>query len=223
MKNWRVIVPIVLLLFACSMASAGTVTLDLTGLQNLEPIGNYFNGGLGGMGSGPGPNYGITFGPDSLAIISALQGGTGNFQSNPSNGPIAFFLSGPGDVMNVAAGFDTGFSFYYSSAGDGSVSVYSGPDGTGSLLAALTLPSNFDSACAPGATTSFCTWNEIGVSFAGMAQSVIFSGAANEVGFDSITMGSPVVPPAVPEPTTLTLLGTGLASLVTLIRKKLSS
>ncbi|MFZ3364868.1 MAG: hypothetical protein WA153_15595, partial [Candidatus Acidiferrales bacterium] len=124
---------------AAVSAKAGTITLTFEGLQNLEPIDNYYNGGLGGFGSGPGSNYGIVFGSDSLAVISNLDGGTGNISNLPSGDTAAFFLSGAGDVMDVSAGFSTGFSFFYSAPGfGGTVDVYSGLDGTGTLLAALT-------------------------------------------------------------------------------------
>jgi len=35
--------------------------LTFAGPQDQEPILNYYNGGLRGSGSGPSPNYGITF------------------------------------------------------------------------------------------------------------------------------------------------------------------
>ena len=98
------------------VGAQASIVLDFAGLQNLEPIMNYYNGGLGGLGSGPGPNLGIVFGADSLAIISADRGGTGNYSLNPGVN-IASFLTGTGDIMDVAAGFDTGFSFYYSAEG----------------------------------------------------------------------------------------------------------
>src|SRR5262245_60609999 len=105
---------IALLAILPGVARSSVVTLTFEGLQNLEPIESYYNGGLGGFGSGPGPNYGIVFTPDSLAVISAAAGGTGNISNLPSGDTAAFFLSGSGDTMNVAAGFTTGFSFYYS-------------------------------------------------------------------------------------------------------------
>jgi len=181
-------------------ARAGTITLTFDGLKNSEPINNYYNGGIGGFGSGPGPNYGITFTSDSLACISVLVvGGECNFSNVPAPGTneSAFFLTGAGDTMNVPAGFNTGFSFYYA-AGlyPGSVSVYSGLDGTGTLLAMLTLPTN-GSYC--DGKTFYSCWSQIGVSFAGTAKSVIFSGSANYIGFTDITVGLAVVPsPPIP-------------------------
>lgn len=156
-------------------ALGGSITMDFEGLQNQEQILNYYNGGTGGLGSGPGANYGVVWGPDSLALNS------GNYGNNPSQPGIAFFLSGPGDVMNVAAGFDTGFSFFYAANIAGSVDVYSGLNGTGTLLASLTLPVT---------ANPYYVWNPVGVSFSGTAHSAVFGGSANYIGFDNITLGS---------------------------------
>jgi hypothetical protein len=114
----------------------------MRGLGDEEPILNYFNGGLGGNGSGPGPADCIVFSSNSLALISESQGGTGNLDNNPSGGPVAFFLSGAADTMNVAAGFTTGFSFYYTSTEDDSITEWSGLNGTGTELADIALNAN---------------------------------------------------------------------------------
>ena len=136
---------------------------------------------------------------------------------------IIYFLSGAGDVMDVPAGFDTGFSFYYSAVVyPGTVEVFSGLDGTGSLLASLDLavtPSGGAPECTYGA---YCPWVPIGVSFSGTAESVVFSGSANYIGFDNITLGSNVPVPGVPEPATLTLFGSGLLGLAKLARRRRS-
>src|SRR5581483_5833459 len=47
--------------------SHAAIVLDFQGLQNNEPIDNFYDGGLGGFGSGPGPNDGISFTSNSLA------------------------------------------------------------------------------------------------------------------------------------------------------------
>jgi hypothetical protein len=202
-------------------ARAGTVVLTFEGLQNLEPVMSYYNGGLGGFGSGPGPNYGITFGSDSLAIISGAAGGSGNFSGAPTMPTVVFFLSGPGDVMDVPAGFATGFSFFYSAiAYPGSVSVYSGLDGTGSLLASLGLPVT-PSGGAPQCTYGqYCPWFPVGVSFDGTAESVIFSGSANYIAFDNITLGASTPVGVTPEPATLALFGSGVLGVVGLVRRR---
>src|SRR6185369_933934 len=75
---------------AIARPCAAGVTLTFDGLQNGEPIGNYFNGGTGGLGSGPGPNWGITFN-GSNGVANAKMG--------------AAVIVG-GAVINVAAGFE---------------------------------------------------------------------------------------------------------------------
>jgi hypothetical protein len=179
----------VLLAGSC-YAQTSTVTLTFEGLQDEEPIGNYYNGGLGGLGSGPGPNYGITFGSAALAIVSQATGGSGNFSGNPSGNTTGFFLSGGGLIMNVAGGFTGGFSFYYAAAFSGGVvTVYSGANGTGTVISTLTLPVTGDK-CNP--LYDFSCWTSQGVSFNGVAMSVNFSGTANQIAFDNITLGSSV-------------------------------
>lgn len=191
------------LLGGASAASAAPIVLTFEGLGDQEAIDSYYAGGFGGNGSGPGPNYGITFGSDSLALIEGSAGGSGNFSNPPSGVTVAFFLSGPGDVMDVPAGFDTGFSFYYADqvGFTGNVSVYSGLDGTGTLLASLSLPSTPD---------PYNVWVPMGVAFSGTAESAIFSGSADYIGFDNITLGA-ATPGGVPEPAawTMMLLGVG--------------
>ena len=47
-------------LVVCNSAAKAQVVLDFVGLQDDEFVQNFYNGGLGSEGSGPGPNYGIT-------------------------------------------------------------------------------------------------------------------------------------------------------------------
>src|SRR5438876_738257 len=134
----KLLVAIGCVLLVAPQARAATVVLDFEGLQNLESILNFYNGGTGSLGSA-GPNYGIQFGADALSVIDSDNGGSGNIANEPSPSTAAFFLTGPGDIMNVAAGFDTGFSFFYTAASDGTVTVYDGLNGSGSVLATLLL------------------------------------------------------------------------------------
>jgi len=205
-------------------AKANTV-LTFEGLQALEPVMNYYDGGLGGDGSGPGPNYGITFSSNSIALIEGEDGS--NFQGEPSPDTVMGFLTGTGDIMNVPAGFTTGFSFYYTTLFHiGEVDVYSGLNGTGTLLKSLSLPLTpagmEGSSQCPG-PYQFCPFEPIGVSFSGTAESVDFSDNANSITFDNITLGdsTPVgptpPPPSIPEPASMALLGLGLTA-VSLIR-----
>jgi hypothetical protein len=107
--------------------------------------------------------------------------------------------------MNYPAGFNTGFSFFYASGNStGTVNVYDGINGTGSLLASFPLSATGLNG-APDPTGAFSPFVAVGVSFGGTAQSVDFVGAANRIGFDNITFGS-AVPTGVPEPSTYAAL-----------------
>jgi len=216
------VLALVLCLSLVAPAAKAAVVLNFTGLQNEEQVLNYYNGGLGGNGSGPGPNYGITFGADSLALISAAAGGGGNNFNQPSGSNTGlFFLSGTADVMDVAAGFTTGFSFYESGPYGGNVSVYSGLDGTGTLLASLALPATPVGSTDGGIVNGYYSvWAPVGVTFSGTAESVDFSGTANYIVFDAITLGSSTPnPTATPIPGGLLLFGPGLAGLVAIRRR----
>jgi len=221
MKKWMLLA-VVATLFVSQVVMAGTMVLTFDQLGNEEPVENYYAGGLGGFGTGPGPNYGITFESNALAVTSLAQGGSGNFDGEPSCCNIVFFLSGQGDVMNVAGGFTTGFSFFYSApVFPGSVTVWSGPDATGTELADISLPLTPDGKTyGPPCSGSYdyCPWVPIGVSFSGTAESVNFSGTANYIGFDDITLGSST--PGTPEPATLLLFGSGMLGVVRQIRRR---
>ena len=195
-------------------ASAAVIVLDFEGVGDFNPVGDYYNGGAG-------PNYGVSFSPATLAIVDADAGGGGNFANEPSPNTIMFFLEADNAILNFAAGFDTGFSFFYSSSTAASVNVYDGLDGTGNLLGTLSLTAQGFDNCTGDPSGDFCNWSPVGVSFAGTARSINFGGTANQTGFDNITFGSasPGGGTDVPEPGTLGLLGLGLAG-VGLMRRR---
>jgi hypothetical protein len=122
--------------------------------------------------------------------------------------------------MDVPAGFDTGFSFNYTAINSpGSVSVFSGLDGTGTLLATLAIPTTTSGPC-PGYNAPFCPFFPDGISFAGIAMSVEFSGVANQIVFDDITFGSSTPGGVVPLPATAPLFATGLGVIGLLARRR---
>ena len=179
------------LILLCSMLAQAHAVQVLTfeGLQDLEGILGFYNGGAGSLGSGPGPNLGVSFTAGALAVIDADAGGSGNFANEPSPDTVGFFLNAPSMSMNVPTGFSTGFSFYYSTAQPGSVAVYDGLNATGNLLAVLALnPLTMSGSGDP--TGFFNTWAPVSMTFGGLAKSVDFSGAASLVAFDNITLGS---------------------------------
>jgi hypothetical protein len=213
----KALLVLTVLIAMCSVrAFADPVTLTFAGIGDQVAIGNFYNGGAGG-------NLGIAFGPDALALISDLNGGSGNFSNvpPPSVNTAAFFLSGSGDVMNVAAGFTTGFAFSYSAVSDpGTVTVWSGLNDTGTLLETINLPVT-GNLC--DGKTNFSCWVNTGGSFSGTAESVDFSGTANQIAFTNITLGAATVPSTVPEPSSLVLLGSGILGLAGAARRKLTA
>lgn len=207
-----------LMIAVTGAASAAPFVLTFEGLKNLEAVENFYNGGTGSMGS-TGPNFGVEFLPNALAIIDADAGGSGNFGGEPSPDTILFFLEDDAAIMNVAAGFDTGFSFFYTAINNpGFVYVWDGLDGTGNLLATLNLPLTTNNG-APDPTGAFSPLVATGVAFNGIAKSVSFGGVGNQIGFDNITFGSDT-PIGTPDGgMTLTLLGGALLGLESLRRR----
>jgi hypothetical protein len=206
-------------------ANATTIVLTFDGLQDEEEVLNYYDGGFGSLGSGPGPNYGITFNSDALALIEDQDGGSGNFAGVPEGDTSLAFLSGSAATMNVPAGFTAGFSFYYSAIHDsGTINVWSGLNDTGTLLTTLTLPvTPSEVGSNPECTMAdeeFCPFFAFGVTFSGTAMSVDFSGTENQIGFDNITLGSAVPGSGTPEPVTSSLLAIGLVSFAAISRRQ---
>lgn len=214
-------------LFVAQAAHAAVIVLNfdaLNGGANEGPL-NYYNGGLGSAGTGPGPNDGVVFSSNSITgIEQPFANANTNSAGSPSGPNILFFLSGGADTIDVAAGFTTGFSFYYSAVNSpGLINVYSGLNDTGTLLASLVLPTTPNGTGNPACFgTAFCPYVPIGVTFAGTAMSVDFGGTANQIGFDDITFGSATAGGA-PEPATwaLMLLGVGGIGGLTRSRRKL--
>jgi hypothetical protein len=216
------------LALAAAPAALPAQVLTFEGLANEETVDAYYAGGLGSLGSGPGPDLGITFTMNAFALVrSNVPGGAGNFGGEPSPVTAVVFSDFPGApaFFDVAGGFTGGLGLFYSApAVPVTVRVFSGLGGTGSLLAELLLPTTPNGSVMgcpnnPGAT--FCPFAASGVAFAGTARSVDFSGALNDAMFDDVTLGA-ATPAVIPEPGTVALVATGLLVLPAVARRRRS-
>jgi opacity protein-like surface antigen len=215
-----------------TVAHAAVVDLNFEGINSTYPSGyafinGFYDGGTSSDGTS-GPNYGVSFSSNAQAIcLNSLT----VVCSNTSRGGLApgsdkgglFFLSGSSTTIDVPAGFTTGFSFNYAEPNTqgGSVSVYSGVDGAGTVLASFDL-SLTPSDC-PGYGAAYCPFVPIGVAFAGTAESIVFGGVADYVVFDDVTFGATTPPPpGVPEPATWATMLAGLAGAGAMLRRRRS-
>lgn len=208
MKTLTKIAAVLALSGAAAAAHAAPIVLDFEGVGDLNPVGNFYAG------------LGVEFSPATLAIVDADAGGTGNFANEPSADTIMFFLDANNAILNYAAGFTTGFSFFYTSSLAASVNVYDDINGMGNLLGSLNLVAQNTQNCSGDPSGTFCNWSAIGVDFAGVAKSINFGGTANQVGFDDITFGSSTPGNQVPEPATLALVGLALAGMAAIRRRR---
>src|SRR4029077_9056922 len=165
-------------------AHATPVLLNFQGLQDLQAIGNYYNGGAGA-------NYGVSFSSNVFALKSVFQGGAGGFMPDPTQTPAMFIMGASGanvtGTMTVGPGFANGISFFYPAAFTETVTVWSGANGTGTVLATMNLSPNNGSCVG---FPSYCNWTGVSLTFSGTGESVTFSGTANGAGIADITLGS---------------------------------
>jgi len=165
------------------------------------------------MQSPNGVYSGIAFSSNFLVLRSVTKGGSGAFAPDPTGTPILFVNGVTGTkataIMNVSSGFTTGIQFFFSAGFKETVTVWSGANGTGTVLATLALsPNNLPCSGFP----SYCNWTSASLGFSGTAKSVTFTGPANGMGIADITLNQTTS--AIPEPSSIYLLGTGLSALM---------
>jgi hypothetical protein len=180
---------------------------DFNDLQIGEEVLGYYDGGFGSLGTGPGPNLGVTFTADFVTVAQGVFGPP--FQAEELTS-----TSGIMDVLPAFGGDGGDFSFYYNNLGpdDGLVSLYSGLDGTGSLVTTISLP--------PTPTFSAASPLE---GLPGPFESAIFTGTAGTLVFDNVTFSPPGVGPVTPEPSSVSLLLIGLLAVWLSARKSITS
>jgi len=163
---------------------AAPIELDFEGAANESQLLEFYNGGQDSQGNS-GNNFGVRFAAGALALVAAADG-SGGFSNVPSGSTVLFFDSFSA-WLNIAEGFSGGFSFYYSSALDAVIHLYSGENGSGDLLASVNIHHQFDRDCA--GDSLFCSWSQAQVLFAGTARSIDFSATRDWAAFDNLTLG----------------------------------
>ena len=221
-RNFLAISTFLTVVAAASSAQAAVISLNFEGVNATYPSGHafvqgFYNGGTSSDGTS-GVNHGIEFTGNAQAIClntvgvscsNTSRGGVGDPNSDKGG---LFFLSGAETFMNVAAGFDTGFSFNYTAPFQGgTINVFAGLGGTGALLGSIVLGLT-TSNCGPEYSAGFCPFVSAFIAFAGIAQSVSFGGVANQIVFDDVTFGS-ITPGEIPVPAALPLLLTAIGGL----------
>ena len=104
--------------------------LSFNELQFGEDVLDYYNGGFGGAGSGPGPALGLSFTPGLIAV-------EGDVYLDPDGK--AAELDAPEVVMNISGGF-SGLVQFYVLGGPIDVAFYDELDGLGNLVGTISSP-----------------------------------------------------------------------------------
>jgi hypothetical protein len=216
------------------LISGNAETLTFGGEVNSASINTFFDAGTDSHGEAGGAanNVGITF--SSTAVFqnagfngTGFSGGTGKFENVPSHatGVLAFTAvpTNTVGIMDDSSGF-TSLSFNYSLLTNSllgnseTVSLYSGLDGTGSLLGTIALSASTSPVACTGPRDEFCSWSTASdSSLAGVARSAVFSsGIQGAAEFDALT----VTAAPVPLPASIWLMFGGVAGLFGVARRQ---
>jgi hypothetical protein len=173
---------------------ASAVVLTFEGLNDRSSVGNFYNGGTGG-------NFGITFN-NSYAATETAAGGSAPYITEPSRVTSISFYDREYSAwntggMNVADGFITELSLFYSSPQvPVTVTIYDDVYGSGNILTSFVLTA---------ALPAYSSFTPVTIPFTGTAYSVTFAGSNSSLPavYDNISL----IP--APEPSTALLFGTG--------------
>ena len=188
-------------------AMAAPTTIDFEGTGSFSSISDFYNGGTDGAGNS-GTNYGVAFTPSAQSLANDELGTY--FSNAPTPGSVMFVSDGTA-FLNAAQGFYGAVSLYYSSTVEAlnAINIYSGLNGTGSVLGSFNLGANAQNGCSD---TAYCHFDNVSVAFAGTGQSIGFSNT--QAAYDNVSI-TPV-----PEPTGYALMALGLVAVGFVARRR---
>jgi len=186
----------VLALFAAAPTLAAPLTIDFEDAPSFASIADHYAA------------QGVSFGGGALGL---QNDDLGPYFSNAPSPIGVMFTVDTDSAMNVAQGFSGLFAFSYAStaAASGAVSIWSGLNGTGDLLASFDLLGNSAGCTSPG----WCSFDALSGSLSRVAYSMTFGGDPT-IAFDNIALNT------VPEPASLLLVSLGLAGLTAQARRR---
>lgn len=167
-------------------AHAANVVVNFDAVPTGDFVNGFYNGGTSSSGAS-GTNLGVNF--------ARLRTLTGAGETTPPNFLLNFGEQG---LIDTSFGF-TGFTFNAGFFLPGTVSIFSGVGGTGTLLGSL--------SGILGDPTAFTRQT---IAFNGVGRSITIVGPSSSLGFDDITFT--LASGGVPEPATwaLMLIGFGM-------------
>jgi hypothetical protein len=158
-----------------------------------DALGPYFSNAPTPGTADPFAGTVMVVNPGSVNAVLNIAGGSG-----PS--PLTGFV---GAVSMDYASMVNAFSV---------VQIFAGLNGSGQRLGQISLSENqIDANCS---SSALCHWQNISLTFAGTAQSMVFSSNDGNIAFDNISIT------AVPEPQTYAMLLAGLAALGFMARRR---
>lgn len=189
------------------------VTLTFEGVGDVKPVGNFYD---------TSPNdFNIIFSPNTFGGVDTDAGGSiADFSNEPSSSTAVSSAPGsaPITLTSLDGLIDSVSFFYVNPFSQTTVTVFSGPNATGSILATQSFPITPTGSGDPNGGFNTFTSSPVSVPFSGVAQSVQFSDGAASFGIDDVTVQP------IPEPSSILAFLTfgGLASRTLLkgVRKK---
>ncbi|MFD2368132.1 PEP-CTERM sorting domain-containing protein [Pseudoduganella sp. GCM10020061] len=164
-------------------AMAEVVVINFDTMANNVFVNNYYSGGTDGRGNWGTIDRGVSF----IGFITAPGVGA-------TSTPNYAYSNSPSSFINVSGGFSA-FNFTYGTLSPATISVYSGLNGTGTLLGSGVFNGNA-MAFQPGS-----------IGFAGIGHSVMLTARPNYAALDDVAF---TYPAPIPEPQTWAMLLAGL-------------